>query len=59
MDNLFHIFKISLEDARKIAESSDRVHIPDHANLPMQKSDNFNPMVTKCELMYNESVRIG
>jgi AraC-like DNA-binding protein len=130
MDNLFHIFRISLEEARKIAESQDRVHVHDfeelivgikgeiehfidfkaerfvspfisfvtkgkvhgvrpfaeskkfdmwviefrsefipeitfqlysyyhdHANLPMQKGDNFNRMITMCELMYNESVQ--
>jgi AraC family transcriptional regulator, transcriptional activator of pobA len=130
MDNLFHIFKISLEDAVKIAESADHVHnhdfeelivgiegelehfidfkaerfvspfisfvtkgkvhgvkpctennkfdiwviefksefIPemtfqlysyyhDHANLPMQKGDSFNRMVTMCELMHNESLQ--
>jgi AraC family transcriptional regulator, transcriptional activator of pobA len=132
MDNLFHIFKISLEEARKIADSPDHVHIHnfeelivgiegelehfidfkaerfvspfisfvtkgkvhgvkpgmenrkfdiwviefksefipemtfqlysyyhDHANLPMQKGDNFNRMVTMCELMYNESLQIA
>jgi AraC family transcriptional regulator, transcriptional activator of pobA len=130
MDNLFHIFKISLEEARKIAESPDRIHVHDfeelivgiegelehfidfktdkfispfisfvtkgkahgvkpcnenekfdiwviefrsefipemtfqlysyyhvHANLPMHKGDDFNRMVTMCELMYNESVK--
>jgi AraC family transcriptional regulator, transcriptional activator of pobA len=130
MDNLFHIFKISLEEARKIAESPDRIHVHDfeelivgiegelehfidfkaeifvspfisyvtkgkvhgvkpgaenkkfdiwviefrsefipemtfqlysyyhdHANLTMHKDDNFNRMVTMCELMYNESVK--
>lgn len=130
MDNLFHIFRITLEEARTIAESPDRVHVHDfeelivgiegelehfidfkserfispyisfvtegkvhgvrpcaenkkfdiwviefrsefipeltfqlysyyhdHANLPMQKGDNFDRMVTMCELMYNESVK--
>jgi AraC family transcriptional regulator, transcriptional activator of pobA len=130
MDNLFHIFRITLEEARKIAESPDRVHVHDfeelivgiegelehfidfkserfispfvsfvtkgkvhgvkpyaenkkfniwviefrsefipemtfqlysyyhdHANLPMQKDDNFKRIVTMCELMYNESVQ--
>jgi AraC family transcriptional regulator, transcriptional activator of pobA len=33
MDNLFHIFRISLEEARKIAESPDRVHIHDFEEL--------------------------
>jgi AraC family transcriptional activator of pobA len=127
MDKLFHIFKIRMEDAKKIAESEDRVHVHpfeelivgiegelehfidfkaerfispfisfvtkgkthgvkpypenkkfdiwviefksefipemtfqlysyyhDHANLPMQKGDNFNRRVTMCELMCNE-----
>jgi AraC family transcriptional regulator, transcriptional activator of pobA len=33
MDNLFHIFKVSLDEARKIAESPDRVHIHDFEEL--------------------------
>ena len=130
MDNLFHIFKINLEEARKIAESPDRIHVHDfeelivgiegelehfidfkaerfvspfisfvtkgkvhgvkpcaenkkfdiwviefrsefipemtfqlysyyhdHANLPIQKGENFNRMVTMCEFMYNESIQ--
>lgn len=130
MDNLFHIFKISLEEARRIAESPDRIHVHDfeelivanegeiehfidfkterfvspfisfvtkgkvhgvkpcienikfdiwviefksefipemtfqlysyyhdHANLPVQRGENFKRMVTMCELMYNESIQ--
>lgn len=130
MDNLFHIFKISLEEARKIVDSPDHVHVHDfeelivgiegdlehfidfkaerfvspfisfvtkgkmhgvkpcadnksfniwviefrsefipemtfqlysyyhdHANLPMQKGNNFDRMVTMCELMYNETLQ--
>lgn len=33
MDNLFHIFRISLEEARKIAESQERVHVHDFEEL--------------------------
>jgi AraC family transcriptional regulator, transcriptional activator of pobA len=33
MDNLFHIFKISLDEAKIIAESDDRVHVHDFEEL--------------------------
>jgi AraC family transcriptional activator of pobA len=131
MDNLFHIFKIGLKEAREIAESPDQAHIHDfeelivgiegelehfidfkaerfvspfisfvtkgkthrvkpcadnkkfdiwviqfksefipemtfqlyssyhdHANLPLQKDENFNRIETMCELMYKESVQV-
>ena len=33
MDNLFHIFKISLKEAGKIAESPEQVHVHDFEEL--------------------------
>jgi AraC family transcriptional regulator, transcriptional activator of pobA len=33
MDNLFHIFRISLEEAGRIGESPDRVHVHDFEEL--------------------------